>query len=254
MPFFCNLSMLPMFLGILILSSIQWILEPCQIKSIEENIAHWRTSQYVIAIFIHLDFMLIALQSDFRLVTNNAKMFNPPGSIYHTEAQRLETWGLEHIAKASSTVIQYETDWNIDVEKDDDATPVNIDGDDDDTTTAPTPMDVDSTSLRERSASVVSQPPPVAGPSSRRGPRGPYRRQTQASTAPGALSETLEPDGGLPGSKDGLGAFPPGSDWAKTMLALKLKGMLQQRENAFLTSDSVFLRQTLQDEEGAPTF
>ncbi|PPQ97448.1 hypothetical protein CVT26_002796 [Gymnopilus dilepis] len=162
--------------------------------------------------------------SDFRLVTNNAKMFNPPGSIYHTEAQRLETWGLEHIAKASSTVIQYETDWNIDVEKDDDATPVNIDGDDDDTTTAPTPMDVDSTSLRERSASVVSQPPPVAGPSSRRGPRGPYRRQTQTTTAPGGLSEALEPDGGLPGSKDGLGAFPPGSDWAKTMLALKLKG------------------------------
>ena len=27
-------------------------------------------------------------------------------------------WGLDHIAKASSTVIQYETDWNIEVDKD----------------------------------------------------------------------------------------------------------------------------------------
>lgn len=169
---------------------------------------------------------LICHQSDFRLVTNNAKMFNPPGSIYYTEADKLETWGLDHIAKASSTVIQYETDWNIDVEQDDDASVVNIDGDDDDNTNAPTPMDVDTTSLRERSTSVVSQVPQVPGPSSRRGPRGPYRKQGQSSTAPGALSETLEPDGGLPGSKDGLGAFPPGSDWAKTMLALKLKGTL----------------------------
>ncbi|KAF8900844.1 hypothetical protein CPB84DRAFT_1847085 [Gymnopilus junonius] len=162
--------------------------------------------------------------SDFWLVTNNAKMFNPPGSIYYTEADKLEIWGLEHIAKASSTVIQYETDWNIDVEEDDDATPVNIDGDDDDNTNAPTPMDVDLASLRERSTSVVSQVPQVPGPSSRRGPRGPYRKQGQSAAAPGTLSETLEPDGGLPGSKDGLGAFPSGSDWAKTMLALKLKG------------------------------
>ena len=41
---------------------------------------------------------------------------------------------------------------------------------------------------------------------------------------PTGISESLEPDGGLPGAKDGLGAFPPGSDFAELMLALKLKG------------------------------
>ncbi|CAA7264461.1 unnamed protein product [Cyclocybe aegerita] len=157
--------------------------------------------------------------SDFKLVTSNAKIFNPPNTLYHTEADRIEAWGLEHISKASSTVIQYETDWNIDIEKDEDPL-VNVDNDDDDV--AATPMDVDnSSSLRERSVSVASQPQP--GPSSRRGPRGPYKKQGQGAPAP-TFSETLDPDGGLPGSKDGLGAFPPGSDWAKTMVALKLKG------------------------------
>ncbi|EDR02465.1 uncharacterized protein LACBIDRAFT_149883, partial [Laccaria bicolor S238N-H82] len=28
--------------------------------------------------------------SDLRLVTTNAKIFNPPGTIYHTEAERIE--------------------------------------------------------------------------------------------------------------------------------------------------------------------
>ncbi|KDR66932.1 hypothetical protein GALMADRAFT_1137065 [Galerina marginata CBS 339.88] len=159
--------------------------------------------------------------TDFRLVTGNAKLFNPLGSIYHTEADRLEVWGLDHISKAASTVIQYETDWNIEIEKDDDGVPLNIDEDEDDGNSAPTPMDVDTATPRDRSVSVASQV--QQGPSSRRGPRGPYKKQGQ--TAPsGGLSETLEADGGLPGAKDGLGSFPPGSDWAKTMVALKLKG------------------------------
>ena len=169
---------------------------------------------------------LILSQSDFRLVTNNAKLFNPPGTIYHTEADRLEVWGLEHITKAASTVIQYETDWNIEIEKDDEGTPVNVEDDEDDN--AGTPMDVDT---RERSVSIASQPQPI---SSRRGPRGPYKKHGQAASAT-TLSETLEPDGGLPGSKDGLGSFPSGSDWAKTMVALKLKG-----DSAILLTVSFF--------------
>jgi len=162
---------------------------------------------------------MLARQSDFRLVTNNAKLFNPPGTIYHTEADRLEAWGLDHISKAASTVIQYETDWNIEIEKDDEL-PVNVDEDEEDTQ-----MEVDTASLRERSVSVVSQPPPqgAMAASSRRGPRGPYRKQGQ-NGQPSIILESLEPDGGLPGSKDGLGSFPPGSDWANTMVALKLKG------------------------------
>ena len=182
------------------------------------------------------------LQSDFKLVTMNAKIFNPPGSIYHTEADRIEAWGLDHISKASSTVIQYETDWNIDVERDDDGQAVNVDEDEDDITG--TPMEVDNSSMRERSVSVASQPQPG---SSRRGPRGPYKKP--GPNAPSNnLSETLEPDGGMPGSKDGIGAFPPGSDWAKTMIALKLKGnetMACAKRSAYLT----LYRKTLQNQE-----
>ena len=91
-------------------------------------------------------------------------------------------------------------------------------------------MDVDE--KRDRSVSVLSQQQQQnqqqqaqAGPSGRRVTRGPYRRPGQGGSSTG-ISETLEPDGGLPGSKDGLGAFPPGSDWAKTVLALKLKSTI----------------------------
>ncbi|KAI9060785.1 hypothetical protein FKP32DRAFT_1595107 [Trametes sanguinea] len=152
--------------------------------------------------------------SDLRLVTTNAKTFNPPGTIYYTEAERIEQYALDHIAKAAATVIEYETDWNIEIEKDED--PVNVNVDDDDASNpvgtpvdkaAATPMDVDES----RAGSPF--PGQVGG-----------GKRTKGKKPPGPLSESLEPDGGLPGVKDGLGAFPPGSDWAELMLALKLKG------------------------------
>ena len=59
-------------------------------------------------------------QNDIRLVTTNAKTFNPPGTIYYTEAERIETFAIDHINKAAASVIEYEGDWNIDVERDDD--------------------------------------------------------------------------------------------------------------------------------------
>lgn len=62
-------------------------------------------------------------------------------------------------------------------------------------------------------------PAPSHGPV-KRGPRGPYKRQ-----APTAVSESLDGEGRMPGSKDGVGAFPPGSDWAELMIALKIKGL-----------------------------
>ncbi len=147
-------------------------------------------------------------------MTQNAKAFNPSGSIYHTEADRIEAWALEHISKASSTVIQYETDWNIDIEKDDDVA-VNIDDDHDEH--MPTSVPSGEALVNGRSPSVMSQPQQTG----RRGPRGPYKK----GTAPTTVSESIDGEGRLPGSKDGLGAFPPCSDWAKTMLALKIKGM-----------------------------
>ena len=74
-----------------------------------------------------------------------------------------------------------------------------------------TPMDVDDNRARSPSVGSVQ----VGG-----GKKGKGKKSA-------GLSETLEPDGGLPGAKDGLGAFPPGSDWADLMLALKLKGVLR---------------------------
>lgn len=141
----------------------------------------------------------------------NAKIYNAPGTIYHTEAERLEVWGLDHIAKASPTVIQYETNWDIDIEKDDDNQTVNVDDDDENPATP---------DERGRSQSVASQPHP--GPS-RRGPRGPYKKHAIPNA--NTVTDCIDAEGRLPGSKDGVGAFPPGSDWAKTMVALKLKGM-----------------------------
>ncbi|KAK7039306.1 Bromodomain-containing 7 [Favolaschia claudopus] len=148
---------------------------------------------------------------DFRLVTGNAKIFNPPGSIYYTEADKLEVWGLDQISKASSTVIQYETDWNIDVEKDD------MEEEMEDYSMAIDPAADAETRSRSPSVSL-----PGAGPSLRRGPRGPNNKSSKDN--PGPSTEKIDSEGRLPGSKDGLGAFPPGSDLARTMVALKLKG------------------------------
>jgi len=44
-------------------------------------------------------------QHDFMLVTQNAQTFNPPTSIYHTAARRLETWGLRAIAREAMSVV-----------------------------------------------------------------------------------------------------------------------------------------------------
>ncbi|KAG0696484.1 hypothetical protein DFH29DRAFT_950735 [Suillus ampliporus] len=149
--------------------------------------------------------------TDFRLVVTNAKIFNPPGTIYHTEADRLEVWGLDHISKASAHVIEYETDWNIDVEQDEDAA-LNVD-EEDDHVTASTPRDIEG-------SQVAASPAPSSIPQQyvRRGPRGPYKKGASMG-----ISEGIDAEGRLPGSKDGVGVFPPGSDWAEMMVALKIK-------------------------------
>lgn len=157
-------------------------------------------------------------QTDFRLVTTNAKIFNPPGTIYHIEADKIEAWGLDQISKSASTVIQYETNWNIEIEGDE-----NIEIDDDNGDVG-TPMDVDG-----RSPSIVSQAQPPTGPGAgtghgKRGPRGPYKKSGTHTTNLNA-KDMIDADGRLPGSKEGLGAFPPGSDWSNMMLKLKLKGV-----------------------------
>lgn len=151
-------------------------------------------------------------QNDLKLVTTNSKIYNPPGSIYYTEADRIEVWALDHIAKAASTVIQYETDWNIDIEKDD----VNIDDDDDDDNPLMS-VHLDDVAVNGRSLSVASQMQQSMG---RRGLRGPNKKNSPQSR----ISDSIDSEGRLPGSREGIGAFPPCSDWTRTMVALKLKG------------------------------
>ena len=155
-------------------------------------------------------------QSDFRLVTMNAKIFNPSGSIYHAEAERIEEWGLEHISKASAHVIEYETNWNIEIENDDEdhggGGNINVNIEDEDMST---PRDVDG-SMPGASPAPSATPAPTLG---RRGPRG--SRKMQAGST---ISESLDAEGRLPGSKEGVGAFPPGTPFSDLMIALKIKG------------------------------
>jgi hypothetical protein len=78
------------------------------------------------------------------------------------------------------------------------------------------------THVHERSPSISSNQGKPATSLGRRATRGPYQKKT---VNPASASENVYPDWRLPGSRDGLGAFPAGSDWAKLMLALKLKGL-----------------------------
>jgi bromodomain-containing protein 7 len=151
---------------------------------------------------------------DFRLVISNATTFNPPETLYHSEALRISAYGLDQISKASSTVIQYETDWNIDVVEDEVHAPEKVDSD-----------TVAGHGHAGRSPSVQ----PQQQLSGRRGQRSSQNRRNTLASPLTAKSESSVPldqivDGRLPGSLDGVGAFPPGSDLANMMVELKVKG------------------------------
>ncbi|KAK0480789.1 hypothetical protein IW261DRAFT_1142882 [Armillaria novae-zelandiae] len=151
--------------------------------------------------------------SDFRLVTGNAKSFNPPGSIYHTEAERIEAAGLDMIARSAGTVIQYETEWTVDVVGDDE-----LEGVSDGAFDSNQAMDVDEAIPEPSAATTIAE----EDFGRRRSTRAPYKKPAPAAPKT-TVSESIE-DGRLPGSKDGLGDFPPGSDLARVMLELKVKG------------------------------
>lgn len=149
------------------------------------------------------------------MVTTNARTFNPPASVFHAEAVRIEAWGLDHIAKAAAHVIEYETDWNIDVVADMEITPT-MDDAERNSALATVKMEIDDPPAR--SPSVVSTPQGGTFPSERsRRARGSGKKHL------GIVTESFEPEGHLPGAKDGLDVFPPGSDLASLMLALKLR-------------------------------
>jgi bromodomain-containing protein 7 len=176
---------------------------------------------------------LIYSQDDFRLVISNAKTFNPPGTIYYSEAERIEAWASDHISKAASCVIEYETDWNIEIDRDED---VNVDADEDGAAGGAS-AGPDTPVRRSPSVTSASVPPP--------------NRRGRATGKKEGISETLEPDGHLPGYKDGVGIFPPGSDWAEAMLALKLKGKSRLPSSSAAMTE-IFVRKTLSLEERTP--
>lgn len=157
-------------------------------------------------------------QEDFRLVLSNARIFNPPSSLYHSEALRIETWGLDQIAKASSQVIQYESDWNIDVVADVEPTPTEGAN-----ASATAEGLSDETITRQgRSPSVLSSVPGTSTNAEKGDRKRPSRASQKKNTA--LVSASFEPNGRLPGSLDGLGAFPAGSEMEELMVWLKLKG------------------------------
>jgi len=117
---------------------------------------------------------------------------------------------LNIIDKARTTVLQYETDWNIDVEGDDE----NVELED-------TYEQAEPSTPIPTTDSRASYEPTEVEFGLRRRTRAPAQK---AESKPPAVSESVDAEGRLPGSKDGLGAFPAGSDWANMVLALKLRG------------------------------
>ncbi|KAI5120998.1 hypothetical protein M0805_000459 [Coniferiporia weirii] len=156
-------------------------------------------------------------KDDFCLVTSNAKAFNPPSTLYHTEASKIEAWGLEQIARATTQVIEYETDWTIDVVADEEPTllPVELDE-------SGAPLVEDGTARsgpsRARSPSVLSSAAGLGSVPVERAKRGSRMKKVPVVT------ESWEEGGHLPGHKDGIGSFPACSDLAALMVELKLRG------------------------------
>ncbi|EJC99522.1 uncharacterized protein FOMMEDRAFT_128149 [Fomitiporia mediterranea MF3/22] len=155
-------------------------------------------------------------KDDFLLVTSNAKTFNPPPSLYHSEASKIEAWSLDQITRASAQVIEYETDWTIDVVADEGPKPADAEPTDNG------PIDsvanLGETPAKTRSPSVMSS---AAGTSNMPAER--TKKGLRGKKVP-VVTESWEEGGHLPGFKDGLGVFPSGSEFAALMLELKLRG------------------------------
>ncbi|KAL5513918.1 hypothetical protein ACEPAG_2679 [Sanghuangporus baumii] len=156
-------------------------------------------------------------KDDFLLVIANAKLFNPPPSIYYSEASKIESWGLEQISKATVQVIEYEADWTIDVVEDGGSAPAAAVGNDVDNAAAEFAMASGEVPSKTRSPSVMSSAVGTPNLSSERSKRH------RGKKVP-IVTESWEERGHLPGFKDGIGVFPPCSDLAALILELKLKG------------------------------
>lgn len=157
----------------------------------------------------------------------NAKTFNPPSTMYHTEASKIEAMGLEQISRASTQVIEYEADWSVDIVADGEPTPAI---DQDDANATPGGDDISRAGpSRARSPSVLSS---AAGMGNMLIERS---RRAKSKKIP-VVTENFEEGWHLPGYKDGIGIFSPCSPLAYLMLELKLIGIYYRVLSRFLFS------------------
>lgn len=150
--------------------------------------------------------------------------------MYHTEAARIEAYGLDHIKRASAQVIEYETDWTIDVLTDGDPIASTSALQLNETLDKNVPlikMEDETGNHQGRSPSILSSVPGASTPIEK------TRRAPRTKKVP-IVTESWEDYGHLPGYKDGLSAFPAWSDMANLMLDLKLRG-------AFYNYDSLLV-------------
>jgi bromodomain-containing protein 7/9 len=105
----------------------------------------------------------------------------------------------------------------------DDDVDVNVDADDDASAGRGTPLGSVS-----RGTPVDGEQSPIIGT----GRKDPWARAAAKKAEPMPPKEVKEPtmkaeldaEGHLPGFRDGVGQFPPDSEWARIMVELKLKG------------------------------
>ncbi|KAG8969319.1 hypothetical protein FRC03_003420 [Tulasnella sp. 419] len=172
--------------------------------------------------------------SDFQLMIDNCKTFNPPPSVYWTEAEKLETAGLDAIAQAAATLMDPTEEQTpapsvklesrnetpgVDYEYARDETDINDHG----------PRSSRPAHLKQSSFSLKQEipMPPTYVQSTLTGSgvvlnnpklRGPYRKTVMRE------QPMVGPDGELPGTSAGVGAYPIGSEFGNIALALEIRG------------------------------
>lgn len=190
---------------------------------------------------------------------NNCKTFNPAPSLYYTEAVKLETFGNDAISQAAGQLMDPadEPEFPAPMEVEPRATPAPqsqpVSG-------PPSPVTMTSSGRtvkkvyheRTRSDTIdsyVAPPTPNAGGTGTHTPNasmsfahGEWQKQQQGQGAKdksgggsgwvrGPYKKTVVrdvpavgPGGELPGSMNGVGEFPVGSEWGKLALALEIRG------------------------------
>ncbi|KAG8895128.1 hypothetical protein FRC01_012551, partial [Tulasnella sp. 417] len=199
--------------------------------------------------------------ADFRLMINNCKTFNPSPSLYYTEAAKLETFGNDAISQAAGQLMDPadEPEFPTPMEVEPQATPAPQPQP---ASGPPSPVMTTLSGRtvkkvyheRTRSDTIDSYvAPPTPGANAGGGTgthtpnasisyaHGEWQKQQQGQGAKergagggfvrGPYKKTVVrdvpavgPGGELPGSMNGVGEFPVGSEWGKVALALEIRG------------------------------